>query len=222
MDTTKLIIDLTIGDGWIGYPSGNRGNPRPIMRIEHSIKQLDYARHKEDLLANAGFRLRCKRYTSTTKKNHGREYYRIDVLADDRLVEPHKLLYAPKKQLKHIIDYIDAQTLAYWYMDDGHTHNIKYALKKYAKLYYDPPYIGSFTIACHSFSLADMLLVQNKLKQFGIDTTLQKGITLSINTIESKLIFRDMVRPFIVPSMYYKFQYVLKAADTTIVKRESR
>jgi hypothetical protein len=225
MDTTKLLVDLTIGDGWIGKPSGDRGFHKPVMRIEHAIKQLDYARHKEDLLVQYGLRVRSKRYTSITKKNFGKEYYRIDVLADNRLIEPHTLLYVNKKKtLKYIIDMIDAHTLAYWFMDDGWGQQTKYALKRYAKVYYDPPYIGNFAFACHSFSVTDNELVQAHLKsKFNIDTTLQSnGKILSINTVESKNIFHQLVSPYIIPAMRYKIDLPLNAANTTIVKRESR
>ncbi len=215
MDTLTLVMAFTIGDGYLQRKSETSN---ATMRIEHAEKQIDYARFKEDQLAKRGFSIRSQHYTSTTKKNYGRNYYRIDVRTHPILTEAYKRIYINGvKTLKNIT--FDPMTLAILFMDDGSAKLVKYSLRNGIRHYVETPYIGQFKIATNGFTLEDVEYLQNQLKQYDIESTIQQVASynykpvLHISTQESKRNFKDLIYPYMVPSMMYKVNHPITMRD---------
>ncbi len=223
---TKLAIDLTLGDGWLGKKQNHH---KTQMRIEHTIKQKEYARSKEDLLIAAGLMTTAKQYISTTTKNAGKAYYRIDVFATKDLDAAYSLLYiAGKKSIKNVIQFLDERSLAYLFLDDGSAALTKYALKKYAKVFYEIPYIGGFKLSIQNYSLEDANLLSEWIRSLGIDNKVNTPATyhgapiITIHSVESKRRLVDIVKPYITTDMLYKVQHPLTASETSIAYKIPR
>lgn len=203
-ETIKLLIDLTLGDGWIGF-NGNsiRG------RIEHSIKQKEYAEHKAFLLQSADLPITTRAYISTTHKNAGKEYFQINLLTHPDLSAARKWLYNKNRKSidKALLRQCDERTLAYLFMDDGCAHLSNYNLGRYEKFIYAQSKTHAYRISTNSFSYDEHLLFQDWLLSFGICSTLEKQ-NKTFRTIicaeQSKDIFRNIIKQFIIPSMQYK------------------
>lgn len=205
----KTIIDLTIGDGYIGF-NGKSMNGR----IEHSIKQKEYAQHKEQILRDLQIPLSSREFTVKTGKNAGRSYYQINLNHSDILRTARKWLYNKgKKGLdKALFKQLDNISLAYWFMDDGSAKLVKYNQKGDKRYIFDSPKIGLFKFSNQSFDAYENSLMIEWLKeQFDITAHLvtNNGNELHISDIENKQRFLDVVKPYIIPSMFYKIQYPL-------------
>lgn len=223
---TKLAIDVTLGDGWLGK---KREGNNACLRIEHAIKQIQYARYKEDLLYSAGLKINSKRYISTTFRNKGKEYYRIDVSPDAKLNRALDLLYVNGvKTVKNVIEMLDERSLAFLFLDDGSAHLTKYALKKYAKVIYAVPYIGTFKFSIQGYSLEDAYLLAEWLETFNIRAKINQTPsykhmpTLTVHDYASKLCLVNIVSKYHTADMEYKTSHPLTAAQTSIAYKEPR
>jgi hypothetical protein len=205
----KLLIDLTLGDGYIGLKS----NKYTTMRIEHAIKQKAYAQHKERLLTDAGFNVLSRELTIENGKNAGKSYYRIDIHGDNRLATAHKHIYNKGRKFidKHLLRDLDILSLAYWFMDDGSAKLSHYNLKKDQKVIYELPKIGVYKFSHCGFTFDENKLFCDWLKyKFNIDAMVIKHgkfYVSAIYTISAKDRFRYLIEPYIIPSMYYKIMF---------------
>ena len=99
-----------------------------------------------------------------------------------------------KRVPKNIAELLTAESLAYWYMDDG---------TRGAKISEKPAY----NIATHSFSYDDQLILVDMLERnFGIKSVLHKDksyFKLSIKS-ESHRAFCELITPYIHPYFEYK------------------
>lgn len=223
-ENIKLLIDLTLGDGWIGYNGSSvRG------RIEHSIKQKEYAQHKEQLLKNVGLPVASRQYISTTKKNTGFEYYQVNLLSHRDLHTAYKWIYNKGRKAldKSLLRNCDARTLAYLYMDDGHAKLSNYCLGKYEKFIYSQAKVHCYRLSTNNFNYEEHLLFQDWLLSLGVTSTLERqgnSHRTIIGTEEAKDTFRALVSEFIVPSMQYKIANIHSFKDVSFVKepRENR
>jgi hypothetical protein len=203
-ENIKLLIDLTLGDGWIGYNGSSvRG------RIEHSIMQQDYALHKAELLQAAGFPLTIRVYESTTKKNAGRSYCQVNLHTHPDLHTAHKYLYNKGRKAidKSLLRAMDDRSLAYLFMDDGCAHRIWYNLKEHTKYMYSEPKIHSFKLSTNGFTHEENVLLADWLLSLGIASKLERQGTTYRTVIAreaSKDRFVELVSPYVVPSMSYK------------------
>jgi len=208
----KLIIDFTLGDG---YLSINNNTEYPKFRCEHSIKQLEYCNHKNKLLIESGYKTNYRIYTSTTKKNYGRKYCRIDIYGDHRLKTARKYLYNKKVKTidKKLLKQLDDKSLAYLFMDDGSVKTINYSLNGNIKYLYEKRKAHSYKLSTNCFSLEENELLKDWLyTEFNIYSTISKspsnsGVYLYIARTEDKDRFRDLVKPYIIESMEYKISY---------------
>ena len=218
----KTIIDLTIGDGYIGK-NGKSMNGR----IEHSIKQIEYAKHKEQLLRELNIPLSSREYTIKSGKNIGRSYYQINLNHSDYLRTAHKWLYNKgKKGLdKALFRQLDQVSLAYWFMDDGSAKLVKYNQKDDKRYVYDIPKIGLFKFSNQSFDAHENQLMVEWLKErFDIVARLvtNNGNEVHISDEINKQKFVTLIEPYIIPSMNYKIKYPLNfdGIGYTIIQRE--
>lgn len=96
-----------------------------------------------------------------------------------------------KKTLpKNVVDYLTPRSLAYWFMDDG-TYNKSY-----------------YSFATANFSAEEHDIIVNVLaEKFGLHCSVYKSkynnlVVTATNASNKK--FKDLVNPYVVPSMKYK------------------
>lgn len=211
----KMLIDFTMGDGYIGMSQG-RKNAR--MRIEHAEKQRAYAEHKELLLRSIDLPVRAKLITVISGKNIGKSYYRVDINQHSLLTTAYKWTYNKGRKSidKALLRQLDAESLAYWFMDDGSAKLVKYLQKSNYRYYYDTPKIGAFKFSNQSFTLEENQLFVDWMKEkFDINAriTNNNGLEVYISSIPEKQKFLNTIKPYIIPEMYYKIQYPLDFKD---------
>lgn len=115
-ESRNLLIALTIGNGTIC--SNN------VLKLSHSIQQEDYLKWKIDLLNKHGLKNNgLKYYTSSCGYNIGKTvcYTQLSVIPFIKMLR--KIMYRPVKNYTKLINRIDEQGLAIWYMDGGHLNN---------------------------------------------------------------------------------------------------
>ena len=98
-----------------------------------------------------------------------------------------------KQVPENISTYLTPTAIAFWYMDDG-------ALKWQGKS-------NAVRFCTDSFSHDEVILLQNALAKFNIETTLQKQRnTERICSKETSYeALASVITPYLIPSMYYKF-----------------
>lgn len=122
-----ILYGLAIGDGHISYrtryKSGKYRYEQAELIIGHGPKQLDYLTHKRDLLLQifGGKPVKIAQ-TKHFLKAMGKEYtgYRI-AKTNPYFRQMHKALYSSGKKLisSKVLSYLNEESLAFWFMDDG-------------------------------------------------------------------------------------------------------
>ena len=216
----KCIIDLTIGDGYINK-KGTGG------RIEHSVKQKEYAQHKEQLLKSLNISLQSREYTVQNGNNAGKSYYQINIHKNPYLLTARKWLYNKNRKAldKALFRQLDEKSLAYWFMDDGSAKLVKYNQKGSIRYIYTTPKIGAFKFSNQSFTYEEnMLMVHWLWEKFQIKAriTNNNGYEVFISDQQNKEKFLSVIQPFIHPSLFYKIQYPLnfEGIEYSIVQRD--
>ena len=192
----KWIIDFSLGDGGIYYIN----TKLPIYQETHSAKQIEYINHKKDILSNLG-------YDMSTYEYDVKEYrcVRIRSKTHKDFDTAHKWIYNKNRKSidKALLHQLDARSLAYYYMDDGDVNKKHTVIDniKYTKA-------GHYRLATHNMSINELELFRLwLLEQFNIQSNKYQqgnGYRLYISRTESKDIFREIIKPYIVPSMMYK------------------
>lgn len=119
MKTTKkerdLIIAMAIGDGYIGK-SGS-------MTVFHSEKQKDYVEYKFKLVRGL-----CTTKQPISRESNGTTQYGFRIKTTKFTKTLRKVLYPNGKKIisRKILNRLDPQGLAIWWMDDGSCSNITY------------------------------------------------------------------------------------------------
>lgn len=118
-DEKALLIGMAIGDGYIRLQQSGRG----CLQITQCEAQEEYVEHKRDLIHSiiGGRKPKITRskYTEFTyfrfTKTH--RYFRVI----------HRWLYpgGKKKLTRKLLDKLNAQAIAIWYMDDGSLKALK-------------------------------------------------------------------------------------------------
>lgn len=207
-DKLKTLIDLTIGDGSI-YEKQNAF----VFECGHAIKQAAYAQHKSDMLKQHGFAVKDRLYTAKSGKNIGKTYFYFSIYNDPLLNTARKWTYNKNRKAldKALLRQLDARSLAYLFMDDGSVRHINYLKKGNVKYLYAEEKAHAYRFATECFSLDEVVLFQEWLKEkFLIQTSLERsanGYRTQILQESSKDIFKSIIEPFIIPSMCYKIQY---------------
>jgi hypothetical protein len=203
-EETKLLIDLTLGDGYIGFPP-NCVNAR--FTIAHCEKQRDYALHKYVLLDAQGFNPKEHSYIS----NHSNKVVQIRTSCDVRITTAHKWLYNKKIKTidKALLRQLDDKSLAYWFMDDGNVHSIEKLKFEDVVYTYEVRKAKSYQLNVQAFTIDQAKLIKDWLSSFGVESTIlaSKGPRINIGKRESKDKFVSIIKPHIVPCMLYKIQY---------------
>lgn len=112
-DQKSLLIAMLLGDGTI---SSNY-----VFKLSHSEQQKEFLEWKVRLLEAKGFKVNgIKEYTSKCGYNTGKKvlYSQLSVIPTIKALR--RSVYIPKKTFtRNLLNWLDAQGLAIWYMDDG-------------------------------------------------------------------------------------------------------
>jgi|TARA_R100001244_G_scaffold131912_1_gene106225 hypothetical protein len=206
-------MGMALGDGYIQVfkkqDTSKNGTKYESLRanliMHHSIKQLEYASHKIDLLHSIFggkknkiiFSTQFLKKTGKTYKmciaRKGHKYFRI----------LRKWLYpeGKKRYTRKILDMLTPHGLAIWYMDDG---NLKTCHKtKTGK-------ITSISLTISTYcSLEEAQIIRDYFNEvWQIDFSLAYHKTFNSYYMRARTQeankFIDLVRPYMIPTMLYK------------------
>jgi recombination protein RecA len=188
MDKNKkaLLIGMVLGDGHLNPNSG------VALEISHSGKQLEYLEYKRDLLhsllGGKKPRIHKRKNRDEYKISKGHRYFRII----------RKLLYKDRKKIytRQMLDYLNPQAIALWWMDDG-----SLAREKTAKAYHF--YI--FAPKDESQIIIDYFKEVWNINFYMIRKQLKTGTYyyLKCRTKEGRK-FSNLIKDWVIPSMQYK------------------
>lgn len=180
----EILFGVLMGDGWLTKVINSYQG-----RVNHSIKQEQYCIHLEQQLQPLTYGCKCHdKYTNNKKY---REIY-FCLKPNTNLQTLYDMFYQPKKHVPNDLTLLTPRAMAYWFMDDGTASSR-----------------CSISIATCSFSYNDLKRLVCYLKQqYDLDVTIQKDFKLYFSA-ESGRKFYNLVKPYIIPEMQYKFKYVM-------------
>lgn len=184
----EIIYGSLLGDAYIGI---NWKNAR--VSFNHGGDQEDYFDYKCSFFTGLLGKInKTPRYDKRTDKYYNK--FAVRLLAHPKFTEIYNECYinGVKTVSKEWLDKITPRGLAFWFMDDG---------------------TNSGLLATNSFSYEEVNLIQNWFKEkWNINTTIhhqkaKNGVQYLIYIkAESRPIFYELVKPYIIPSMEYKFE----------------
>ena len=109
----SLLIAMLLGDGTI---SSNY-----VFKLSHSESQREFLEWKVKLLTDYGFKVNgIKEYISKCGYNEGKKVLYSQLSINPTIKALRRSVYVPKKTFtRRLLNWLDAQGLAIWYMDDG-------------------------------------------------------------------------------------------------------
>ena len=182
----NLLIAMTLGDGYIGKDG--------IFSCLHSSKQKEYIEWKHGLIESISKPI-------VSKNNNGFDAYIFKSKALTFLKVLRRVLYPNNKKTlnRKILNRVDLQGLAIWWMDDG-TKGVKYNKDKTKiKACVYRLCLCSTKEQCQL--VIDWLFETYNIK-FGI-TKEKNNYSITCGTREGRK-FSDLIRPYVIPSMLYK------------------
>lgn len=173
----SLIIGKLLGDGSL------RKKRNTLLEVNHSAKQKDYV---------LWFYKKFQTITPTPPKLRKSGTNRMSCRFTTRSMSCLNIYYdmfyhSGKKSISPEL-YLDALSLAVWFMDDG---------SKSRKSIY---------LNTQQFSDRDQLLLLQKLEELGVESTLNKDKSYFRIRVSNKgtLKLVELVKPFVIESMRYK------------------
>lgn len=183
----SILIGCILGDGYL-EPNWSKTNYR--LSICHSARQKDYIDWKhsifKELILNSPYL-----YKKTMS-------LKIRTISHSKFTELRNIFYKDNKKIipKNIISYLDPLTIAIWFMDDGNINR----WVKYPSLY-------TYHINTQSFTVNENKLIVKALKnKYKINAKIHKnnGYPRLYICMDSKMILRKLIEPFVHKSMQYK------------------
>jgi hypothetical protein len=198
-----LGVAICLGDGWI--PSIRKGGNTTTLCCAHNPKHLDLLTYKQNLLLNLNISSKISFYARQGGKTKGYPIVQLFTKSSylNRVLRNKIYINNEKIFNKRWIQFLDAEALAIFWMDDGCLFTRKKKLKNGSVSYH-----LQGNIATQNFSQESNNNILMWLKKFNIIARLTKKknkYCIDINkTNVLKLI--DVVSPFVklVPSMVYK------------------
>lgn len=188
----EILFGTLLGDGNITKVKNSYQG-----RTNHSLSQIEYCTHKRSLLENLTYEIA---FTDKKLKQFPDKIYKqcyFCLKPNENLKDLYLDFYINgKKDVPLNLDLLTPQALAIWFMDDG---------TKSGKC--------SISIATCSFSLEGLLRLKSYLKfKYDLDVIIQKDFKIYFNAKSGRK-FYDIVKPYIIESMKYKFEFVNSSAD---------
>jgi uncharacterized Rossmann fold enzyme len=199
-DQVAVLLGTSVGDGYI--------NSNGQFSVGHGHKQFEYINLKQTIL---GGRIKKKRPSGFTKQPS----YSLSCPINAQTRELRELLYpGGTKTVKNILKYLDARSLAFWYMDDGciakktknrHGNPTTSATHAFAKLHNQ------------GFTKRDNQLIVDWLKiTWGIKSSVtrmfdrgREGFIITLSNEGAHLLF-ELVAPYVPACMEYKLPQELR------------
>lgn len=202
-----VLYGMSIGDGCISKQPTNKNY---ALTIGHGPKQETYLRAKADKLLSifGGSPVSINTYTSFNKTAN-KEYTNLQI----RKLHPyfnqmHRNLYPKGKKVitRKVLDFLNDEGLAYWFMDDGSGTVCK------SKNGYGCGCMVRLSTYCSKEEAETIsAYFRDKYKltcKFDIDKRNNK-YSIRFGTLDSKR-FAEIVAPHILSSMWYKIESVLE------------
>jgi DNA-binding CsgD family transcriptional regulator len=191
----QLILGSLIGDASLVF---NEENDRYDFQVGHCIEQKEYLEHKAKIL-NSSIRSYIKDENSFSA---GKEFFITSYYNKYELQKIYNICFVNRiKTISHKwLDLLTEEGISYWFMDDGTSsflRNNKSVSARFSTL---------------SFPKEQIILLQNKLLKFNIETSIHKhsdgeGLVISVLTKSINKLM-DLVEPFIIPCMSYKIKRI--------------
>lgn len=184
----EVLYGALLGDATIGI---NWKNAR--IAFNHGGDQEAYFDHKCEIFKEfLGKVNKTPRFDKRTNKYYNR--YAVRLLAHPFVTELYHKFYPDgiKTVTQEWLDLLTPRSLAFWFMDDGNQTGV---------------------LATNSFSYEECKLIQKYFKdKWGMNITIHNQKTnhgpqyTVYFTAQAKPIFYELVKPYIIPSMEYKFK----------------
>lgn len=201
-----ILLGLTIGDGSIGV--NKTGSPHPLgtcsLQIEHSEKQREYVEHKCNLLHSilGGKKPNIRENIHRVKGKEHKSFAFSKGHKVFRLVR--RALYTNNRKVitRRVLDYLNPQAIALWYMDDGFYRRNgrktgrQLVINTYVS-FEENEIIRKYFEETHSISFRQQY--HKREDKFVIECTRRENIDRFIKLVE----------PFIISSMRYKIDISL-------------
>lgn len=195
----RLLIALLLGDGTI---SSNY-----VFKLSHSLDQREYLEWKVSLLDKLGIRNNgIKEYTSSCGYNKGRGVIYSQISLHSTIKALRRSVYIPRKTFtRNLLNWLDEQGLAIWYMDDGFI-NINESEQRKGSIQRN---IRIST--CVDESTCNMIIQYFKERwnvEFRPYVEKSKLFSIATKTNEDSDKFIKLIKPYIeqVPSLLYKIR----------------
>lgn len=195
----RLLIAMLLGDGTI---SSNF-----VFKLSHSVEQREYLEWKVSLLDKAGIKNNgIKEYISLCGYNKGKEVLYSQLSLHSTIKALRRSVYIPKKTFtRNLLNWLDEQGLAIWYMDDGFI-NINESDQRHGSIQRN---IRIST--CVDENTCDIIIKYFKEKwniNFRPFKEKSKLFSIATRTNEDSDKFIKIVEPYIkqVPSLLYKIR----------------
>lgn len=188
----QMILGSLLGDLNLSHPQSNRHN-NSRLAIVHSVKQKALFMKKVEILGEfmGAYRLE----TPPPDKRTGKIYqtYRGNSHSHPIFTNIYNILYINKVKTvteEYLSKIHHPIALAYWFMDDGSKNG---------------------EIATRLFSISECELLQKwLLEKFNTQSTIRKDKNHDWTYVyikqESRSHFEELIKPYIIPEMYYKLQ----------------
>lgn len=217
-DSIKLVLDMSLGDGGVYF---GKNSKFPFYSCTHSIKQLDWALYKLQLLQSSGYTV----HGAIRTWPNGKQGYNLATNIHSNMGFVHSLLYQDRKKVfrKELFDLLDAKSLAFFFMDDGFAETRYRQKLKYEVRIYNPRVLNWYGFSTYCFSDEEQNTFINWLyTRFNIKSQIQKkkfGNVVVIYNKDDKDSFRDLINPYIIETMKYKvsFPHSFKEASYTSI-----
>jgi len=114
-----LLLGSILGDGGLTVP---KTNGESQFYVGHGLMQKEYIEHKHDVLKRW---VGCRLYPLVHNNKNGKQYTTLNFLTrkNAKFTELRKLFYNNDRKkiipAQYLEDNLVAESLAYWYMDDG-------------------------------------------------------------------------------------------------------
>lgn len=195
----RLLISLLIGDGTI---SSNY-----VFKLSHSVDQREYLEWKVGLLNKLGIKNNgIKEYTSSCGYNTGKGVLYSQMSVNSTIKALRRSVYIPKKTFtRNLLDWLDEQGLAIWFMDDGFI-NINESEQRHGSIQRN---IRIST--CVDEETCNMIIQYFKERwniEFRPFFEKSKLFSIATRTNEDSDRFIKIVKPYVeqVPSLLYKIR----------------
>lgn len=195
-ETRGMLIGMVLGDGCLAVRNVPDGHlPEVRIQIKHSVRQVEYAEHKADLLHTM---LGGKRPTPQYFDNSGYQGVRFSKSNSYfRILRSWMYNKGEKHITRRVLDMLTDHGLAIWWMDDGSL----YMKRRNGKIHAREGILSTYLPLETNQIIAEWLLERYQI--IAVPVSHKEMYRLRINTTNLKR-FVPILEPYIIPSMRYK------------------